>query len=206
MENKKLFLPNPQLLWEIKNNKAVIYMPDKELGLDKEGTEIFSQIIRRQPVHITTPEQEDFIEELVRHNVIMPYNPEKPRFFPPGAMAVEITHKCNLRCKHCYIGTRDNPGTLSLEVIKKLVREMEELGCYQLAIGGGEPTLHPDFEKILEIIHKSKIVAHIVTNGTTNLPEYLEKYANKKKKKFPSDYKYRRTKRNTRKNQKKRNV
>ncbi|MCO6041998.1 radical SAM protein [Thermococcus alcaliphilus] len=89
-----------------------------------------------------------------------------------------------MKCRHCYVGTRENPTTLSVDVIQKLIWDMEKLGCYQLAIGGGEPTLHPDFEKILEIIHKSKIYAHIVTNGTTNLPQYLEKYANKKKKSF----------------------
>nr|CCE70410.1 TPA: heme biosynthesis protein related [Pyrococcus abyssi GE5] len=179
-----LFLPNPQLLWEIKSNKAVIYLPDKEIGLDREGTDIFFQIIRRQPIIATTTEQEEFIEELMEYNVIMPYDPINPKFFPPGAIAVEITHRCNLKCEHCYVGTRNNPATLSLEVIKKLIHDMEKLGCYQLAIGGGEPTLHPNFEKILEIIHKSKIFAHIVTNGTTNLSEYLEKYANKKKRSF----------------------
>jgi len=172
------------MLWEIKHNKAVIYLPDKELGLDREGTEIFSQIIRRQPIDITTSEQEGFIGELIKHDVILPYTPDEPKFFPPGAMAVEITHRCNLRCRHCYVGTRENPETLSLDSIKRLIHGMEELGCYQLAVGGGEPTLHPDFEKILEIIHKSKVMAHIVTNGTTNLPEYLDKYADKKKKSF----------------------
>ncbi|MCO6041999.1 hypothetical protein [Thermococcus alcaliphilus] len=58
MEDKrKLFLPNPQLVWELKNNKAIIYMPDKELGLDKEGTEMFIKIIRREPISIETQEQ-----------------------------------------------------------------------------------------------------------------------------------------------------
>ncbi|ASI98446.1 radical SAM/SPASM domain-containing protein [Thermococcus celer] len=182
--SEKIFLPNPKALWEIKNNRAIIHMADKELGLDEEGTKIFSRIVQRKPIKITTLEQEEFIDDLIRNDVILPYNPENPSFFPPGAIAVEITHKCNLQCEHCYVGIRENPSVLSLEAFKKIVREMEEMSCYALAIGGGEPTLHPDFEKILRAIYNSKVRAHIVTNGTTNIADYLEKYADKKRNSF----------------------
>ncbi len=179
-----LYLPSPYATWELQNNKAVIYTPHRRIGLDEEATEVFIKIIRRIPVRTGSPAVNRLINKLIKSGVIIPYNPEEQVFFPPAAVAVEITHRCNLRCKYCYVGNRSNPQTLSLEAIKHIIDDMRDLQCTTLILGGGEPTLHPQFDKILEYAYKKGMTTHIVTNGTTDLPDYLEKYSSEDRHRF----------------------
>lgn len=84
-------------------------------------------------------------------------------------MYLQITTKCNMRCEHCCFNCEPGKG-------EHMSREVWELGIElckdydsKVAIGGGEPTLHPEFNDILlEAIAASGEYTRpfIVTNGT----------------------------------------
>lgn len=86
--------------------------------------------------------------------------------FPTG-FQLELTHKCNQRCVHCYnqSGGNERPD-LPLEQWKQIAHQVGKMGVFQCVISGGEPTLLGDglFE-ILDILNDYDIKIILITNG-----------------------------------------
>ena len=86
---------------------------------------------------------------------------------PFNNLALEVTRRCNLRCKHCM---RGEPQDLDMsdEVLDKVINQFSSL--YHLSLTGGEPFLAADvIEKMVDkIISNKKIVYRLtsVDNGT----------------------------------------
>src|SRR5579863_2189315 len=77
-----------------------------------------------------------------------------------------ITERCQLRCKHCYMGDRLDRGLkMPWEEIVKTLTTWREMGGSKLTILGGEPTLHPDFIDVIRVAHRLGY-EHVIT--TTN--------------------------------------
>jgi len=81
---------------------------------------------------------------------------------------LEITDNCNLTCSMCYAdsrpGQKHKPFEDVIKAIDTLVRAEGQPDVLQLS--GGEPTLHPDFERILEYALAQPIhYVMINTNG-----------------------------------------
>ena len=79
---------------------------------------------------------------------------------------VEVTDRCNLACPTCYANSAPNYGRhRTLKEIEKMfdtvVANEGEPDVVQ--ISGGEPTVHPEFFKILDIA-KSKPIKHLMLN------------------------------------------
>ena len=82
-----------------------------------------------------------------------------------------ITSECNYNCKFCSVHDFDNE-MIDLSKITTIIANIQrnnlsgsKIGC--LNITGGEPTLHPYFYEILEIIQNLDIPIWISTNGST---------------------------------------
>lgn len=69
---------------------------------------------------------------------------------------LEITTHCNLMCKFCDRRCSQAPAneSMSLEQIRHFVDESIALNYdwHKIGILGGEPTLHPDLEEIIQIL------------------------------------------------------
>ncbi|MBQ6421493.1 MAG: radical SAM protein [Clostridia bacterium] len=80
-----------------------------------------------------------------------------------------ITHRCNLRCSHCY--QRDFDAFCSrdamLETLEKfrVFLDNRQLRGH-LNVTGGEPLMHPDLFFLLEAAREREISAAVLTNGT----------------------------------------
>ena len=78
------------------------------------------------------------------------------------SITISLTEACNLHCEWCYN---------QKQVLQQLPFEQFELffekivnGCFEnVLLIGGEPTVHPEFLKILSILKNQKV--HLVTNG-----------------------------------------
>ena len=80
---------------------------------------------------------------------------------------VEITDRCNLDCPQCLVG-RSGSGDLSLDQVRWILDRLvlHEGQVNMLNISGGEPTVHPDFLRIVEEAHRPEIgVVSVSTNG-----------------------------------------
>lgn len=83
-------------------------------------------------------------------------------------LELQITDRCNLRCRHCYIGPSSGAEPfheLSLDQIKTGLREFEELQGLRVMITGGEPLLHKDFESINDMLPDFLIRKVLFTNA-----------------------------------------
>lgn len=66
---------------------------------------------------------------------------------------LEITEKCNLTCAHCYANSSSTQpllGKLILDGWLRVISQASHLGCRSLQFIGGEPTLHPDLDIMIE--------------------------------------------------------
>lgn len=86
---------------------------------------------------------------------------------PYTNLMLEVTRKCNLKCKHCMRGDAQNID-MSDEILEKVFEQTEQV--YHLSLTGGEPFLAPQvIEKMVDIIIEKKL--HLwrcttVDNGT----------------------------------------
>jgi len=83
----------------------------------------------------------------------------------PELLDLSITDRCLSNCSFCYRASTKEGGFASLEKIKKLITGAANLGVFEIVFGGGEPTLHPDFPKILEYANTLGIAANFTTNS-----------------------------------------
>ncbi|MBO9594761.1 MAG: radical SAM protein [Niabella sp.] len=79
---------------------------------------------------------------------------------------VEITDRCNLTCPTCYAMSSPHYGRH--RTVEEVERMLDIIVANEgepdvVQISGGEPTLHPDFFKILDIA-KTKPIKHLMVN------------------------------------------
>ena len=80
-------------------------------------------------------------------------------------LVIELSYKCNLKCKHCYNHKNINEYNISFEQAKKAIDEAYNLGISAVRLTGGECTLNKDFLKICEYIKSRRLELFIYTNG-----------------------------------------
>ncbi len=90
---------------------------------------------------------------------------------------IYITEKCQLRCKHCYLGKRLNRGlVMSKEEVFDNLSFWKKIGGKKLCFLGGEPTLHPDFEEVVKHANDLKYEKVIMDSNGQKIS--LEKLSN----------------------------
>jgi len=80
-------------------------------------------------------------------------------------LELQITDRCNLQCRHCYIGESAHQD-LSWKQIQRVFEEFEEIQGLRLLLSGGEPLLHPQFWEINEILREYAFRSVLLSNGT----------------------------------------
>ncbi len=87
---------------------------------------------------------------------------------------IDITYLCNLRCKNCNRSSAQAPEAkhISIDKIQIFVAESIDKKRFwrRIRILGGEPTLHPNFQEIIQELSKLQRhglvdVIQLVTNG-----------------------------------------
>lgn len=95
---------------------------------------------------------------------------------------IEITNKCNLNCRTCYnrSGLNSKRKEISKNQLEDIIKLFSQYGLERLLLSGGEPTLHTEFDEILDLVDKyPEISFGIVTNGTNHNPKLIEILNNK---------------------------
>jgi mycofactocin radical SAM maturase len=89
----------------------------------------------------------------------------------PICLTWELTYGCNLACVHCLSSSgRRDPAELSTEQVFALVDELRRLQVFYVNIGGGEPTIRPDFYDVVDRCVDSGVGVKFSTNGSTITP------------------------------------
>jgi mycofactocin biosynthetic radical S-adenosylmethionine protein MftC len=96
----------------------------------------------------------------------------------PICLTWELTYGCNLACTHCLSSSgRRDPRELSTAEAKAVVDELHDLQVFYVNIGGGEPTIRPDFYELLDYCIGRDVGVKFSTNGTTITPERARRLA-----------------------------
>ena len=107
-----------------------------------------------------------------------------PRLF---SITINMTDKCNLRCKMCNIWTRKTKNEINADVFEGQMRESKTLKNVKLFnFAGGEPFLVKDLDKfVMSVVkHARPIQVRFVTNGfltdviARKMEEFLQEHKN----------------------------
>lgn len=98
----------------------------------------------------------------------------------PISVELSLTSRCQLDCVWCSdrgLRSREN-GDLPKATVFRLLEDMGANGARGVVIeGGGEPTLHPDFDEIVTRCTDSGLAAGLITNGVRPLnPEIMRRF------------------------------
>ncbi len=80
-------------------------------------------------------------------------------------LELQLTDRCNLRCKHCYIGNGSG-REIGVAQVASVLREFEEMQGLRVLLTGGEPLLHSRFDEINEMLPDLYLRKVLFTNGT----------------------------------------
>jgi mycofactocin radical SAM maturase len=84
----------------------------------------------------------------------------------PICLTWELTYACNLACVHCLSSSgRRDPRELSTAEAKRVIDELQRMQVFYVNIGGGEPTVRPDFWELLDYAVPHDVGVKFSTNG-----------------------------------------
>lgn len=91
---------------------------------------------------------------------------------------IDVVQQCNLHCLYCHPGEVWVKQHLPATALRKLFLAAEEQGLLEVVLTGGEITIHPEFEGILDATHAmQKVSSTFVTNATMLTPVLIDKIA-----------------------------
>lgn len=80
-------------------------------------------------------------------------------------LELQLTHRCNLRCRHCYLGP-PRPEELAFDDALGIIHEFADLGGLRLLLSGGEPLLYPRLRELLAATRDLPLRRVLLTNAT----------------------------------------
>jgi mycofactocin radical SAM maturase len=84
----------------------------------------------------------------------------------PICLTWELTYACNLACAHCLSSSgRRDPDELSTAACEAIIDELQRMQVFYVNIGGGEPTIRPDFWHLLQYAVDHQVGVKFSTNG-----------------------------------------
>jgi len=84
----------------------------------------------------------------------------------PICLTWELTYACNLSCVHCLSSSgRRDPRELSTAECRAVIDELKRMQVFYVNIGGGEPTVRPDFWDLVEYATGHHVGVKFSTNG-----------------------------------------
>ncbi len=126
--------------------------------------------IARRVLEGTNPyHRKKIISNFIVNQLLMGTNQRKAfesekGFYPPDAMLLSPTMRCNLHCYGCYASNYSTERDLPYPVMERLVRECNEMGIYLILITGGEPFIRRDLFNLFE--KYPDCIFQVYTNGS----------------------------------------
>lgn len=85
----------------------------------------------------------------------------------PELVDFKITDYCPFGCEFCYQGSTPKGQHAPVGTIRDYLYDLKNMEVFEVALGGGEPTMHPEFARIVEMGESYGICMNFTT-FTTN--------------------------------------
>ena len=96
----------------------------------------------------------------------------------PICLTWELTYACNLSCVHCLSSSgRRDPRELSTRECMDVIDTLERMQVFYVNIGGGEPTVRPDFWELVDYATAHQVGVKFSTNGVKITPDVAARLA-----------------------------
>ena len=151
---------------------AYLVSRDELYELSAEAFDFLARCDGTRTVAVMRPEG-DFLSYCLEEGVLELSEEPRPRDIRIGVnevpslryLMVEVTDRCNLRCRHCYLG---DAGSTDLDpgILEALLDGFDDMGGLRLMITGGEPLLYPGFPALNEALAGRSFRPVLITNGT----------------------------------------
>ncbi|NKC10951.1 MAG: radical SAM protein [Gammaproteobacteria bacterium] len=97
--------------------------------------------------------------------------------------SIELSHRCNLKCIHCYLGDQDEirqhrKQEMSTAQVKSVIDQLVAAGTLNLTITGGDPMVRKDFAQIYEYAVRSGLLVTVFCDAvliTDRIVELFDK-------------------------------
>ncbi|MFC1829068.1 radical SAM protein, partial [Thermodesulfobacteriota bacterium] len=86
----------------------------------------------------------------------------------PRSVDIDITNRCNLRCRYCYHFS--SPGDVDQDLPAnewlKFFEELNDCAVMNVILAGGEPFFRKDLKELIAGIVKNRMRYSVLSNGT----------------------------------------
>jgi len=91
----------------------------------------------------------------------------------PAYTSIALTNACDLKCPYCY--APKHAAKLTASDVLGWATELDAHGCLGLGLGGGEPTLFPEFSQLCRAIaNRTELAVTITTHGHRLTQQLIE--------------------------------
>jgi radical SAM protein with 4Fe4S-binding SPASM domain len=80
-------------------------------------------------------------------------------------LELQLTRRCNLKCRHCYLG-EPTKVDMPLSQVLSVLEEFEQIQGLRVLFSGGEPLLYSDMQALSEALPGFGVRKVLLTNGT----------------------------------------
>jgi radical SAM protein with 4Fe4S-binding SPASM domain len=108
------------------------------------------------------------------------------------SLTYEISRRCNLHCDFCYnawkmdgepssvggVSSKINGAARQLntrQTLSLLAKTIDETGCSDISLSGGEPMLREDIFDVISFIKKRNVKVSLISNGTLLTEEAIDR-------------------------------
>ncbi len=126
----------------------------------------------------TRGEDREFIDFCLKENLLQIFEKPQPSIVNrPSSLVprqsplpslryleLQLTARCNLSCRHCYLGKPKNME-LNFDSVRKILKEFEDIQGLRLIISGGEPMLYFNFWEFNNILPDYNFRKVLLTSG-----------------------------------------
>ncbi len=91
------------------------------------------------------------------------------------SLEIELTNACNLSCVYCYARAKSTGIFLPFDKAAQILKQAKEYGIKRIVWLGGEPTMHPLWQRIISFSKNLGIKNELWSNGILLFPENRKK-------------------------------
>lgn len=96
---------------------------------------------------------------------------------PISSIDIYATYRCNLRCSHCFLGSKLDEAThFDFELLQALIKVAPSWGTEEITFLGGEPSLYPHLAQSIQMVQERGMKARIVTNGQKSFEKFMDAF------------------------------
>ncbi|MEU4703328.1 radical SAM/SPASM domain-containing protein [Nonomuraea dietziae] len=110
---------------------------------------------------------------------LLPAPATTPALAPVEFLELDLTNRCQLTCGHCYAksGPTEGHGSMATADWERLLDSAPMAGIRRVQFIGGEPTLHPDFVRLLNRALGNGLKVEVFSNFLHITPRLWELFS-----------------------------